>query len=1038
MGASPHERQSPRTAAPRTGNPLNGSPSNDDRIHTPPAVFVGREAELRRIEAGLARLPLVLVCGLPGVGKTATLLRAAERAAVQLGARVLHHRCRAGETAATLVESIVERLGPAPESGALTALGRIAEAASREPLLLCLDDVHRADAEAIREIVPPLLRQDIHLLMASREHLPISPAELDHLVVQIGPLDAGEAAQLWDALVELYGPPSIDRASRAGPVTPFVLKHAFGGVLGPGPDDPLSLGELPPDAGELLSLLCALRNPASAATLAAIAGRDVRAPLGRLVRRLLVERRDRGELAVHDLVRDAVEGGPLAPSPRHHARILAWLRARPEAERGRPIDSEELVHALAADLEEASRMLDLVAETSFGLALVGSVLEQEIVHALARLGAARALSPSQERLALRLRLRRGDDPGEVLGALRALSERGVDVDAERGLAHYYAGAHAEASGLLGRSVRSGSWDRPTRFVLAIIAAECLRTTGRIQDVHALAQDVVGELGLDARQLASLLAGFESVRGVDGQVVDLTQTLHLAVRLARALGIELDRIPVLAAIVFNIRALLEGRAAIAGSFPEELDANVFGRLTARLCEAQGWWVLGDLDRVDRLAGDAGRLSRRHGYWTLATWATALEAEVACARGRPADALRHLDEEPAGSPMPPARGRPVGALRHLAEEPAAGPTPPVTFQPSPRSEVRRLVCRAASRLALGDVDRAAAIAERAVQLSGGFPAFRARAEAIAGRARWLSGLDAGQLDDDAALAGMESAEAELSRGELALIAGRIDEARAAIERSSRRALAQGWALVACRARALSAELLLAQGHLQRAEAQARLALEQADERDLAAEQLHARACLAAVALARGESGPALEHLEAMVELASRHGRPVEGDAARVVRAAVAGEPPASGRGPGHAWAARFHLLGPRPFVRLRSDGEQVRLTASQARHQEVQAPTVVDLVEGSVQIGDRRISVADRPVIRAALGLLARAPGEAVSAEDIGTQVLGLEYHRIEHRSRVSVVIQRLRKLVGEDLVETAGDAYVLKLPSPWVVLASARP
>ncbi len=138
-----------------------------------------------------------------------------------------------------------------------------------------------------------------------------------------------------------------------------------------------------------------------------------------------------------------------------------------------------------------------------------------------------------------------------------------------------------------------------------------------------------------------------------------------------------------------------------------------------------------------------------------------------------------------------------------------------------------------------------------------------------------------------------------------------------------------------------------------------------------------------------------------------------------------------------SSRYGLLDPRPVLAVSSSGSPVRLTSAQARAwPEVAAR--VDLVTPCVIVGGEPISIGDRPVLLSALSRLASEPGRPITAEVIGREVLELDYHRLDHRSRVSTVIRRLRKLLGADTIVTDGDSYVLALPAPWVVLTSSDP
>lgn len=936
---------------------------------------------------------MVLVCGLAGMGKTATLRRATERLRETHDLHVIRYDCRDGETAASLLDGLVDNLNAREGSDALTGLGRIADAAASRPSLVCIDDLHRARPDAVREVLPPLLRQGLRLLLASREQLPLSPVALDHLVVQLGPLTEDEASALWSYLVDLYGEPATPQA-QAG--TPFALKQAFG-KHHPTADDPLGLNDLSMGEAELLSLLCAMRQTWPVAAASAVLERAVGNDIRGLVRRLLVEVQAEG-LFVHDLVRDAVHEGTLRPTPELHRRALAWLRIRPADERGRPVDPEELHHALMGDVGAASAMLEMLAQTSFGLALVGSTLEREVARAVQRLHELQPLTRGQQCLEIRLRLRQGEDPDAMVPPLEALAREGTDVEAELGMALYYAGRHQEAASRLAKSLTAHpDWDASTRFALALVASESLRTTGRAGEVYGMLGPVVRDLGLDAGRVAAVLSAVESTGGAEGSV-DVVAALETATQLARGIGIELDRIPVLAAIVFNVRVALEGRSALAGSFPEEFDSNVFGRVSARLCEVQAWTALGELDRAEGLNEKADAAARRHGYWTLHLWAEALRLELLALRGQP----------------PPA-------------EPDTGSLP-VTFTASLRSEQRLSVARAHGLLVQGRVDEALAHVEQVLAADPVFPVFRARAMALRAEARWLSGRPEEALPEHVALAGVERERHQLARAEVALRMGDLAVAGSMLEVSASRVLDRGWSVLAPRAHVLTAELQLARGQLSETEHHAQLALEAAD--GMRTEALMARACLAAVAQARAPRSHRTSQALAALEAAA-DGRPLERAAAKLAAGKEVAE---ASRRAAERWADRYGLLDPRSILAQRDDGPPLHLTAAQAAAWPVVAARL-DLIDADVVVAGETLPLRDRPVLLAALTLLAAEPGRPVPAERIGREVLELDYHRLDHRSRVSTVIRRLRKLLGPDHIVTDGDTYLLALPAPWLVLTT---
>jgi DNA-binding CsgD family transcriptional regulator/tetratricopeptide (TPR) repeat protein len=196
---------------------LTTSPDQPDRPTVPPTLFVGRDAELRELLAGLDRMlagrgQVLLLVGEPGIGKTRT---AEELAAIarERGAHVLWGQCHEWEGApaywpwtqvlrawlrevddgtlraatgpkaallAQLIPDIQQRVAdlpalPAMEPEALRfqllaatgALIRIA--ATRQPLVIVLDDIHWADTPSLQllRFLASEIRDDQVLLVAN-------------------------------------------------------------------------------------------------------------------------------------------------------------------------------------------------------------------------------------------------------------------------------------------------------------------------------------------------------------------------------------------------------------------------------------------------------------------------------------------------------------------------------------------------------------------------------------------------------------------------------------------------------------------------------------------------------------------------------------------------------------------------------------------------------------------------------------------------------------------------------------------------------
>ncbi|MEM9696246.1 MAG: ATP-binding protein, partial [Myxococcota bacterium] len=350
-----------------------------------PTAFVGRARALDVVQRGLERGLPIMVCGLPGIGKTA-LIRKAGEVAAQDGADVLYLRCRNGETAPSLIEEALSEVGATSRDrvgSGWPAFDRWLRRLEGDRLLLCVDDLHVAHERMATELVPPLLRRGVKVVMASRTKA-VRPEALDFQVVPLEPLTAEESSALWDELVKLYGEVAMN-GQRGQATTPFLLRSLFGGAQGAGGADPFNLDVLSDDERTLLAVVVAHRGESTRALLRDVLGEKVDRGLPRLLARMLVERRSSEVVAAHDLVREALEDHAPEVIRSAHRRLLAYQQSRPLRVRGQPIDSEELYHAVRSDREQARTMLETVAATGFGLAFVGSVLEREVGRAIAEL-----------------------------------------------------------------------------------------------------------------------------------------------------------------------------------------------------------------------------------------------------------------------------------------------------------------------------------------------------------------------------------------------------------------------------------------------------------------------------------------------------------------------------------------------------------------------------------------------------------------------------------------------------------------------------
>ncbi|MEU7908316.1 BTAD domain-containing putative transcriptional regulator [Actinoplanes sp. NPDC049118] len=331
-------------AVPARVPPVAGDPAPPPaQLPAPPRRFTGRRAELHRVLAATGQrdpsgLPLVLVTGMAGVGKTALALRAAHELRDQypdgqLFARL--HGCESAADPAAVLAGFLRALGAPPSAATVgpaerSALYRTLLADRR--VLIVLDDAH--SAEQVAALLPGSPRCGV--LVTARRRLAELEAEcrveltaltpddsLALLCALAGPtLTIGETAALRRLGDACHGLPLALRAigarlvsnpqwsaaalaTRLSPDRPHLVELRAGAL-----DVAASLDrgyrQLDPYAARVLRLL-ALPGPrvvtpqVAAAVLGDSAG-EVEAALDRLADRYLLESPEPGRFAYHRLV----------------------------------------------------------------------------------------------------------------------------------------------------------------------------------------------------------------------------------------------------------------------------------------------------------------------------------------------------------------------------------------------------------------------------------------------------------------------------------------------------------------------------------------------------------------------------------------------------------------------------------------------------------------------------------------------------------------------------------------------------------------
>ncbi|MDT0268605.1 NB-ARC domain-containing protein [Streptomyces sp. DSM 44915] len=205
----------PTPPAPPTGRPLPRAviPS---QLPLTPGAFTGREAELRALDratTGADRVALVVVTGLPGIGKTSFALRYAHQFADRYGDGHLYLDLRghAPDPTLTPIEAL-ERLARGLGAEAGRTRTTVEEAAARyrslladRKVLLLLDNA--ASAEQVRPLLPGAAHS-LTLVTSRRRLSGLLAGEGAHRI-RLGVLPAEDARRL---LARLLGARRVDAA----------------------------------------------------------------------------------------------------------------------------------------------------------------------------------------------------------------------------------------------------------------------------------------------------------------------------------------------------------------------------------------------------------------------------------------------------------------------------------------------------------------------------------------------------------------------------------------------------------------------------------------------------------------------------------------------------------------------------------------------------------------------------------------------------------------------------------------------------------
>ncbi len=347
-------------------------------MHLPaPEEFVGRHAEMAALQ-GVH--PVVLVEGMPGIGKTSLL---ASFARARGSDAVFWHSFRGVES----LNWLANRLGlflaqhghpqllEAVERGAETADKRnlLLEAMDLEELTIVLDDVHRVEDPIVRDFLADAVNhvRRGRLVVGARERPPHNPSASNIRLIEMRGLE-DEAVSEFLQRKELTVPEDLlprlrdEVGGHPLALNLFVeaVKSAGGDVeafLDGVPERDLEeyllqeiYGRLEDDERRVLGLASLFRGTFTHEDILALSSRNPHGVLLRLRRRLLVQALDQ-EYAVHEIIRNFFYN-LLQDKPRLHAKLADHYLAAGTLE-GR---LEALHHLLIAG--QRNRVLKLLEE----------------------------------------------------------------------------------------------------------------------------------------------------------------------------------------------------------------------------------------------------------------------------------------------------------------------------------------------------------------------------------------------------------------------------------------------------------------------------------------------------------------------------------------------------------------------------------------------------------------------------------------------------------------------------------------------------
>jgi ATP/maltotriose-dependent transcriptional regulator MalT len=529
-------------------------------IPAPAPHEVRRQRLVARVNARLAAVRCVALCGLPGMGKTtlaAALAREyAETAPVfwltfspgvttSVEALVRQLALFALAYGQTQVQSLLRPVGqdhvapPLDRSLRLigAALGRMAaDSKYATPPLLCFDGLHLAQHDAdIMRVLRHLATTTARLLLTSRESAPLLPGCPQ---IRLDGLDQDEGLQLIAQLLTgpegQVAPPWAARMLEQTGGSPMLTQLALGQLLDEGADPDTFIAHLAsqpqiasyllemvrrhtsPVAWGLLSLISVFRQPVDLYDPALVelihemdGAADLTAALDELIRRHLIDHPTRAQ--PHRLVRDYVYTA-LITMPLHRRQLHRIAAKWSEQELDDPVEAS--YHAyMAGDLAAAAAVL------------------ADHVEAIGARGRTFAAADMAELVLVQVRRQRS--PAGAKSGDTAESERGLLALRGDLLLHTLRAEEAEAS--YREALRLTS-DPAAQARIVYRLAHSLAQRGQAAEAVQLAQQAAATLAESEVSLRAQLAAAESQAHLELSRYDEAITAaRLALNLADQLG-----------------------------------------------------------------------------------------------------------------------------------------------------------------------------------------------------------------------------------------------------------------------------------------------------------------------------------------------------------------------------------------------------------------------------------------------------------------------------------------------------------------------